>query len=316
LLYAQTLARFAALGFRVIAIDIAGHGNTEGVGTFASLDDYRDLLVRVVDHLGVRRAVFAGHSFGGRLVMEVAAAAPERVVAAVLLDAIVGAPWERLRRLLCWSPPAFAAYGAAFALDLAGTLPLVVDPRQAMKLGSRVSRSMELHVARPWRAFAPGYAILHARSSLPLLERVREAGMYVAVVHGDRDLLVPISAGRDAAKRVGGDFVVVQRGSHSWLLRCPETLPAIVRELLQGRLGEVIDGTDDWLVPGGRVVTLGAGLDPETLPTPRRAPRYQWTLQRPVGDGVSPVSAGPRRAGQQPRTRAPGSGPARLADMP
>ncbi|MCU1427439.1 MAG: hypothetical protein JWL83_1439 [Actinomycetia bacterium] len=287
LLYAQPLARLAALGFRVIAIDIAGHGDTEGIGWLPRLDDYSVLLTRALDHLGVRRAVLVGHSLGGRLMADVAAADPDRVIGLVLLDAIVGAQWERLRCVLRWSPPAAAAYGAAFAIDALGTLPVVQDTEQALKIGSRVTRSVELHVARPWRAFTPGQAILRSRSSLPVLERIRAAGVYVAVVHGDRDMLVPISAGRDTARRVDGDFVMVRGGTHSWLLRCPETLPAIVGELLEGRLGEarervVHDGhdLDDACVdPGALAVSLGGGLEPVTLDTARRAPRYDWSVE-------------------------------------
>jgi pimeloyl-ACP methyl ester carboxylesterase len=298
LLYAQPLARLAALGFRVVAIDVAGHGATQGVGMWSSLADYRDVLVRAVAHLGVRRAVFAGHSFGGRIVMEVAAVEPERVAAALLLDAIVGAPWDRVRTVLRWSPPALAAYGGAFALDLASTVPLVADPGQAMKLGSRAGRSIELHVVRPWRAVTPGQAILRAGSSLPVLARVRAAGVYVAVVHGDRDLLVPLSAGRDTARRVDGDFVVVHHGGHSWLLRCPETLPAIVGELMSGRLGATLDdtaldGAEPWLAPDSRLLALGAGAVPQPLATRRRTPRYSWTVRR---GGVSQDAPTPRRA--------------------
>src|SRR3954447_4040076 len=69
ILYAQTLSRLVDLGFKVVAIDVAGHGGTLGLpttgGGFAA---YADLLNRSLDHLGIRRAVFMGHSMGGRLV--------------------------------------------------------------------------------------------------------------------------------------------------------------------------------------------------------------------------------------------------------
>jgi pimeloyl-ACP methyl ester carboxylesterase len=289
LLYAQSLARLAALGFRVIALDVAGHGDTQAVGTFARLDDYRDVLLDALDCLGVQRAVFAGHSMGGRLVVEVAAIAPERVIAAIVVDGIVGGPWEQVRRVLRWTPPALAAYGGAFALDVMRTVPLVGDPRQALKLGSRAGRSMELHVTRPWRALGPGQAILRAGSSVPLLERVHAAGTYVAVVHGDRDVLVPIAAGRDTARRVDGDFVVVHGGGHSWLLRCPETLPAIVAELRQERLGDAVDDHADGSLRGDAlVVTLGTAQPPEAMRARRAAPAYRWSVTRPVDAAQHP----------------------------
>src|SRR5690606_24254298 len=85
ILYAQTLSRLVHMGFKVVAIDVAGHGSTHGLPADGhSLDAYTQLLRRVLDELGVRRAVFVGHSMGGRLVTELVAENPERAVAVVL----------------------------------------------------------------------------------------------------------------------------------------------------------------------------------------------------------------------------------------
>src|SRR4051812_45021356 len=63
ILYAQTLSRLVDLGFKVVAIDVAGHGGTLGLPTGAqSMASYSELVARVLDHLGVREAVFVGHS--------------------------------------------------------------------------------------------------------------------------------------------------------------------------------------------------------------------------------------------------------------
>src|SRR3954452_23827496 len=81
ILYAQTLSRLVDLGFKVVAIDVAGHGGTLGLPTGAgTFSNYTDLLSRVIDHLGIKRMVLAGHSMGGRLVTELAASQPDRVI--------------------------------------------------------------------------------------------------------------------------------------------------------------------------------------------------------------------------------------------
>jgi 3-oxoadipate enol-lactonase len=52
-------------------------------------------LWRLVDHLGIDRPVLVGLSMGGRVVVEATLAAPERVRALVLLDALLdGVPWD------------------------------------------------------------------------------------------------------------------------------------------------------------------------------------------------------------------------------
>jgi lipase len=71
--------------WRVLAPDLRGHGSSgwEPPWTFAT---HTHDILETLDAHGVHRAAFVGHSFGGRLVLELASLAPERVAAAVLLD--------------------------------------------------------------------------------------------------------------------------------------------------------------------------------------------------------------------------------------
>jgi lipase len=71
--------------FRVLAPDLRGHGRSDyeppwDIGTH--LDDLRE----TVDAAGIESAAWIGHSFGGRLVLELAARSPELFASAVLLD--------------------------------------------------------------------------------------------------------------------------------------------------------------------------------------------------------------------------------------
>jgi lipase len=70
---------------RVLAPDLRGHGSSEWEPPWTIATHVHDLL-ETLDDLGVHNADWIGHSFGGRLVLELAAAAPERVERAVLLD--------------------------------------------------------------------------------------------------------------------------------------------------------------------------------------------------------------------------------------
>src|SRR5215211_153280 len=151
-LYLQTLSRLAACGFRVVAVDVAGSGiSDDGKG----LDEYGRLLGRVLDTLEVERAVLAGHSLGGRLVTELAALRPERVVALLLVDASVGAPWDMLVRLVGYAPPSVGVLGALLLADTLGTVPFARDLGQAAKLSRLAVPVMLGHLGAPWRLLGP-----------------------------------------------------------------------------------------------------------------------------------------------------------------
>jgi lipase len=71
--------------FRVLAPDLRGHGYSDWEPPWTIATHAHDVL-ETLDAAGVKRATWLGHSFGGRLVTEIAALAPERVERAVLLD--------------------------------------------------------------------------------------------------------------------------------------------------------------------------------------------------------------------------------------
>lgn len=295
ILYAQTLSRLVDLGFKVIAVDTAGHGGTLGLPTNAhSMKSYAELLGRVLDHLGVPKAVLAGHSMGGRLVTELAASQPERAIAVVLLDAIVGDTWDRMVNLFRVFPPLLVGIGTTLVVDTISTVPWFRDPNQALKLGRLVGPTIAGHARRPWRLFGPAASILRSRGTRWMLDTLRRERIPVFAIHGDRDIAVPLNTAKDAARRARGDLVVVEKATHSWLLKDPETLPSIMHALMRGRLGTAVlkarleqgldaDATDDEIeaamyAPGALVLELTPRQrfhDTEDL---HRPPRYRWRL--------------------------------------
>ena len=71
--------------FHVVAPDLRGHGRS-GWDPPWSIPAHADDLRETAAALGIERAAWMGHSFGGRLIIELAAIAPELVERAVLLD--------------------------------------------------------------------------------------------------------------------------------------------------------------------------------------------------------------------------------------
>jgi pimeloyl-ACP methyl ester carboxylesterase len=301
-LYAQTLSRLVANGFKVIAIDTAGHGGTAGLtgAGGGDLASYAELLGRVIDHLGIKRAILAGHSMGGRLVTEYAANHPEKAIAVILIDAIVGEAWDRRVAASRVAPPIMVATGAVLLADTLTTLPVLKDPVQAVKLG-RLWAPVWLHnVRRPWGILGAGVSILRSGPSRWMLERLAEQLVPVFVIHGDKDRAVPLQTATDAARRARGELIVVHGATHSWPLKDPDTMPAIVADLLEDSLGEAcrvavtkeglpltVEGEDLGRVEavlcekGALVFDLTPEIRFERIRVRKGKPRYTWTRSFP-----------------------------------
>jgi lipase len=71
--------------FRVLAPDLRGHGASSWDPPWTIATHVADVL-ETIDDAGVERAAFLGHSYGSRLILELAAVAPERIERAALLD--------------------------------------------------------------------------------------------------------------------------------------------------------------------------------------------------------------------------------------
>ncbi len=79
----QTRA-LAHLGFSPLAIDLPGHGRSEGEPA-PVISDMAAQVLAVLDRLGVDRFLLVGHSMGAFVVLSIAQLAPGRVQRAVLL---------------------------------------------------------------------------------------------------------------------------------------------------------------------------------------------------------------------------------------
>ena len=83
-----------AARFRVVRYDCRGFGASGPLDPAVPYTHAEDLLA-LLDHLDIGDALLAGLSFGGRVALQAALAAPDRVRGLALLDAVLdGVPWD------------------------------------------------------------------------------------------------------------------------------------------------------------------------------------------------------------------------------
>lgn len=80
--------------FRVVALDLRGHGASDWPGMY-SFELMRDDVLGVLDHLDLRDIILIGHSMGGTVAYLLAQAQPSRIARLVIED--VPPPFPRTR---------------------------------------------------------------------------------------------------------------------------------------------------------------------------------------------------------------------------
>lgn len=89
----SVIQRFAPY-FRIVAVDLRGHGASDWPGRY-SFELMRDDVLDVLDQLGLERVVLVGHSMGGTVAYLVAEAEPDRVGRLIVEDVPPPFPRER-----------------------------------------------------------------------------------------------------------------------------------------------------------------------------------------------------------------------------
>jgi pimeloyl-ACP methyl ester carboxylesterase len=217
---------FARHGRNVLAVDLPGHGRSEGPA-LETIEAMGDWLVAVLDAAGLAQSAFVGHSMGSLVTLAGAGRHPARARALVLIGS--SAPMPVHERLL--SAAHANAHGAIDMLNiwghsLAGQIGGVGAPG-LWKTGSAL---------RLWEQAAPG--VIYA--DLKACNDYKEGPAHAAhircptlVIIGDRDIMTPPSAGRKLASAIVGSRTVVIRDSgHALLEEQPNAVLDALIEIL------------------------------------------------------------------------------------
>lgn len=72
--------------YKVVCIDLLGHGETPGLGDMQTMEIQADLVAEVLEELNINIARFIGHSMGGYITMAFAEKYPKKVKSLMLLN--------------------------------------------------------------------------------------------------------------------------------------------------------------------------------------------------------------------------------------
>jgi pimeloyl-ACP methyl ester carboxylesterase len=192
------------------------------------IDDWLDLMVyygELFDRLALGQAVLAGHSFGGMLACEIAAAMPERVSRLILIDPV--GLWRDDLPVKNWMimPPA----------ELRAALFADPDGAQAQKffsLPDETAMRIDVQAARIWSQACTGKFVWPVADK-GLKKRIHRIAMPTLIVWGEADgIIAPAYAGEFASRIADARVATVEKSGHLPHLEQPERVASAIREFL------------------------------------------------------------------------------------
>jgi 3-oxoadipate enol-lactonase len=216
------LERFA-VERRVIVPDLRGYGASPGA--VDGWGDFTDDLVGLLDGLRVPRAVVAGLSMGGQIVLDMHRRHPGRVAGLLLADTTAAGEPDRDQRLSM----------AGRLLD-EGMDPYAVEVLYRM-VSPHAPADVAEHVLAMMRATDPvgAAAAQHARADRPdHLPRLGSVAVPTVVVVGAEDEFTPPADARAITDRVpSAELVVVDGAAHLPNLEQPDAFNGALLRLLE-----------------------------------------------------------------------------------
>ena len=219
-----------AARFRVVRYDCRGFGASGPLDPAVPYTHAGD-LVALLDHLDIGQAVLAGLSFGGRVALQAALAAPDRVRGLALLDAVLdGVPWDpESARALDEVARRVQAGGVLAGREAWLAHPLFAAARERPDLAAALAAMVAGYPGQHWLGQDPH---LPTRRPLDLLEAVTGPTL-VAV--GERDVPGFREMSAVLARRLpGAAYHVIAGAGHMVNMEQPAT----VSDLLTSFVGE------------------------------------------------------------------------------
>ena len=217
--------------FRVLCLDNRGAGRSEASRDAVSMETYAADLLRVLDEAGLETASFVGLSFGGRVLQELALAAPERINRLVIGGTSCGGQPHQNGK---WSLRALFRPGRPVNEEelYERVIPALFGPRYV--------ESHEKHLrilCRSWAGAPPDPVGLErqwdAYDGFDVSARLGEIACPVLVVHGEDDGLSPMENAEYLAEQIRGAVLVRLAGAgHSPNVECPARFNRVLSDFL------------------------------------------------------------------------------------
>jgi pimeloyl-ACP methyl ester carboxylesterase len=227
---------------RALAWEMVGFGGSipEGRGRDIGLDRQADHLLAFLDHLGIDRAVLAGHDLGGGVVQIAAVRAAERCAGLFLTNAVAYDSWPipSVKAMRALSAAVERTPDAAFRGVLASLLWRGHDDR------GRAREALDVHW-QPYARHGAAAAMIHqvraldVMDTLAIQDELPRLDVPARIVWGAADQFQKVAYGERLARALRAPLHRIEGGRHF----TPEDHPDVVATHLNDLVREVGAGS-------------------------------------------------------------------------
>jgi 3-oxoadipate enol-lactonase len=217
-------------GWRRIAPDLRGMGESSLPQGEASIGAYADDLIGLLDAIGVVQVVACGHSMGGYVALDLVRRYRSRVAGLILIATRAEADSDEARRGRDDSAARAAASGAAAIAD--AMLPRLFAPESLTRIPGTVAEVRAGILATPVPGILAALVALRDRpDSRSLLASLGD--IPTLVVAGAADTITPPQGMRAMAEAIpGAEYVLVQGAGHLPPLERPDVMTDTIARFL------------------------------------------------------------------------------------
>ena len=223
---------FAHHGWNVLAVDLPGHGKSEGEPP-KSVEEAAEFVVALLDAAKVQKAALVGHSFGSLVALEAAARAPERIthlalvgfaypmkVTPALLDNSQNAPMKAIDMVNVYSHSMMAPP------------PSSLGPGTWLHGGSRALMRRVLASNTKVNVFHRGFVACDSYAGgEAAIEKVQCPVLFLL---GKSDAMAPPKAAQALRQKASNAKTVMVEAGHQMMTEAPDAVLFALRDFLKG----------------------------------------------------------------------------------
>lgn len=224
----EQIGRSLSTEFRIMRLDLRGHGQSGHIEGALTLDDFVQDVVDVLDACDVPAAHIVGFSLGGMIAQGMALQHADRVLRLVLLSAVAGRTAEERQRV----------QARLAILREQGIAAITGAAQERWFTPAFIARNPDLVEQRMRQLqtnHAPSYAAAYTVfSTSDLGDRLHTIRAPTLIATGEHDVGSNTRMARFMQEQIAGSRLKILSGlRHSILVEAPDLVTALVRDFLR-----------------------------------------------------------------------------------